>query len=439
MSNVAQHLAQYALKSADIMIPKAGTDLTKWAVVACDQYTSEPEYWEQAADYVKDDPSTLHLIYPEVYLEEENPAKRIEAINATMQQYLKTGIFETYPHCFFLVHRTTDICPDGRWGLLVTLDLEHYDYAKDSKTLIRATEGTILSRIPPRKEIRRNAVLELPHIMVLINDEKRSVIEPLAKKIDILKQAYDTDLMANGGHLRAWVVDSPSDLEAVALAVEAMYESLDPSNPLLFAMGDGNHSLATAKSCWMDIKQGLSEEQRQNHPARYAMVELENIFDEGLQFEPIHRVLFNISKQTFLQEIATVCESYTMHSVASKQEVVKQINADEAEQSFGYCDQDGYAVVTLHMPKASIAAGTLQLVIDSLLTQKKATVDYIHGVDVTANLGKKQGNIGLILPDVSKATFFDTIIKDSALPRKTFSMGEAHEKRYYMEARRIQN
>jgi len=438
MSNVAQHLAQYALKCADIMIPKPGTDLTKWAVVACDQYTSEPEYWEQVADYVKDAPSTLNLIYPEVYLEEADPQKRIKSINETMQAYIKQGIFTTYPNCFFLVHRTTDNCPGGRWGLLVTLDLEHYDYAKDSRTLIRATEGTILSRIPPRKEIRRNAPLELPHIMVLINDAKRSVIEPLANKTDTLEKVYDTELMANGGHLSAWKVDRQEDLQAIALAVEAMHADLDPSNPLLFAMGDGNHSLATAKSCWEDIKQGLSEDGRKNHPARYALVELENIFDPGLAFEPIHRVLFNLSRQTFLEEIAKVCESYVVSKASSKEEVLQQINVNDGLQKFGYCDAEGFLVIGMRESKASIAAGTLQLVIDSLLAQKLATVDYIHGVEVAANLGKKKGNIALILPDVSKATFFDTIIKDNALPRKTFSMGEAHEKRYYMEARRIQ-
>jgi uncharacterized protein (DUF1015 family) len=203
-------------------------------------------------------------------------------------------------------------------------------------------------------------------------------------------------------------------------------------------MGDGNHSLATAKSCWEDIKQGLNEDGRKNHPARYALVELENIFDPGLAFEPIHRVLFNLSRQTFLEEIAKVCESYVVSKASSKEEVLQQINVNDGLQKFGYCDAEGFLVIGMRESKASIAAGTLQLVIDSLLAQKLATVDYIHGVEVAANLGKKKGNIALILPDVSKATFFDTIIKDNALPRKTFSMGEAHEKRYYMEARRIQ-
>ncbi|MDD3928665.1 MAG: DUF1015 domain-containing protein [Sphaerochaeta sp.] len=438
MSNAADKLAQYALKSADIMIPKQGVDLHKWAVVACDQYTSEPDYWERADAFVGDAPSTLRLIYPEVYLEEEHPQVRIDSINATMRSYLEKELFTVYPNSFFLIHRTTPHSAIGRWGLLVALDLEAYDYAKDSKTLIRATEGTILSRIPPRKEIRKNAPLELPHIMVLINDEKRSVIEPLAAKSAELHLAYDTPLMAEGGNLKAWVVDSQKDMQAIADAVEAMHCKLDPENPLLFAMGDGNHSLATAKSCWMDIRKTLSEEECKTHPARYALVELENIFDPGLEFEPIHRVLFGLDRQTFISEIAKVCSSYTTEPAKDLKHLHSLINTVDGVQRFGYCDSEGLLVFSLTDSMASIAAGTLQLVIDSLLAQKLATVDYIHGEAVTEKLGSKKGNCGLILPDVSKATFFDTIIKDSALPRKTFSMGEANEKRYYMEARKIQ-
>lgn len=438
MSNTADRLKHLALQSADILIPKQGIDLAKWAVVACDQYTSEKEYWEQASEYVGKDPSTLRLIYPEAYLEEENPQKRIDSINEAMASYLQSDLFDVYRNSFFLIHRTTPASAVGRWGLLVTLDLEQYDYAKDSRSLIRATEGTILSRIPPRKAIRKNAPLELPHIMVLISDEKRSVIEPLAQKTDSLKLAYDTPLMAGGGHLKAWVVKSDEDFAGVADAVEAMYNRLDPKNPLLFAMGDGNHSLATAKSCWEDIKKTLSEEEREHHPARWALVELENIYDEGLEFEPIHRVLFDIAYETFLEEVGLVCESLETRAVSNLEELHALINTKDENQYFGYCDKHGYLLFTLAKPHASIAAGTLQLVIDSLLEKKRATVDYIHGEQVTANLGKKAGNCGLLLPDVDKETFFASIIQDNALPRKTFSMGEAHEKRYYMEARRIQ-
>ncbi len=438
MSNVAHHLAKVALKRADIMIPKATVDLSKWAVVACDQYTSEPKYWEQVKQLVGENPSTLNLIYPEVYLEESHPEKRIESINTTMKRYVQEDLFTVYKNAFFLVHRTTPSCKVGRWGLLVTLDLEQYDYTPDSRSLIRATEGTILSRIPPRKEIRKNAPLELPHIMVLINDEKRSVIEPLAKKKEQLPLAYETDLMAGGGALRAWVVDADEDMLKIADALEGMLESLPQDNPLLYAMGDGNHSLATAKSCWMDIRKTLPEEEKEHHPARFALVELENIFDEGLEFEPIHRVLFGLDQRAFESELSKVCSQYESKKVSSLESLDVAINEVDGVQKFGLCDKKGYHLYKLTGPKASITAGTLQLIIDSLLEQKTASVDYIHGKDVTATLGSKEGNIGLILPEVSKATFFDSIIKDNALPRKTFSMGEAHEKRYYMEARKIQ-
>jgi hypothetical protein len=438
MSNVAQHLAKVALKRADIMIPKATIDLTKWAVVACDQYTSEPEYWEQVKQLVGESPSTLNLIYPEVYLGEAHPEKRIEAINATMKRYIQEDLFTVYKNAFFLVHRTTPSSMIGRWGLLVALDLEQYDYAPDSRSMIRATEGTILSRIPPRKEIRKNAPLELPHIMVLINDEKRSVIEPLAKKREQLPLAYETELMAGGGALKAWVVDTDEDMLKIAKALKEMLDALPQDNPLLYAMGDGNHSLATAKSCWMDIRDTLTEDERKDHPARYALVELENIFDEGLEFEPIHRVLFGLDQHTFECELAKVCAHFEKEKISDLESLDAAINEEDGRQKFGFCDKHGYLVYILTEPKASIAAGTLQLIIDSLLAQGIASVDYIHGKDVTATLGSKEGNLGLILPEVSKSTFFDSIIRDNALPRKTFSMGEAHEKRYYMEARKIQ-
>ncbi len=383
------------------------------------------------------DPSTLNLIFPEAYLEDSEPEKRIEAINAHMATYIKSDLFDTHGQCFFLVHRTTNTYEKGRWGLLVLLDLEQYDYSVGTRSMIRATEGTILSRIPPRKEIRKNAPLELPHIMVLISDHEKSVIEPLATKRNQLKQAYDTTLMAGGGSLSAWVVDTDDDFAAIANALEKIQTNLDPENPLLYAMGDGNHSLATAKSCWEDIKLTIAQDEWDNHPARYAMVELENIYDPGLAFEPIHRILFGIEFETFKTEIEKCASSVAIEKVSDLSTLHKLINEKSEFQRFGYRDKNGYYLFNLSQAVANIAAGTLQVVIDSLLEQKKATVDYIHGEEVTALLGAKEGNGALILPNVSKDTFFETIIKDSALPRKTFSMGEANEKRYYMEARKI--
>ncbi len=435
MQEIKERLRRVGVGLPDIMIPAEGIDLEKWAVVACDQYTSEKEYWESASGYIESVPSTLRMIFPECYLEEPEPEKRIASINAAMQDYIDKDIFKIYNDSFFLVYRTTGKGP-GRWGLVVALDLDRYDYAKDSRSLIRATEGTILSRIPPRKEIRKNAPLELPHIMVLISDEKRSLIEALAARKDSLPLAYDTPLMKNGGRLTAWAVNGEQELGLVADALERMYEQLDPQNPLLFAMGDGNHSFATAKSCWEDIKSTLTEEERQNHPARYALVELENIFDPGLEFEPIHRVLFNTKASDFIEEVSHCCKAYETYPVNDVKELIEQVNDGEG-QRFGYCDESGLRLFVLSGPCASISAGTLQVVIDNLLAAGKTNVDYIHGIDVTCSLGRKPGNIGLLLPDVSKETFFETIIADNALPRKTFSMGEAHEKRYYMEARKI--
>ena len=439
MSHTPERLKNLGLHTADILLPKLGVDLSKWAVVACDQYTSEKSYWEQAQSYVGNAPSTLNLIFPEAYLEEAEPEKRIEAINTHMATYIKSELFDTYKDCFFLVHRTTDTYELGRWGLLVLLDLEQYDYAVHSRSLIRATEGTILSRIPPRKEIRKNASLELPHIMVLISDFAKSVIEPLAAKRNLLTKAYDTKLMAGGGQLSAWVVNEHKDFASIADALEKIKGNLDPENPLLYAMGDGNHSLATAKSCWEDVKATIPQEEWDNHPARFAMVELENIYDPGLAFEPIHRVLFGIKFETFKAEVEKCASLVVIEKIPDLKTLHTLINEKSEFQRFGYRDKDGYYVFNISDPVANIAAGTLQVVIDSLLAQKKATVDYIHGEEVTANLGKKEGNGAIILPNVSKDTFFETIIKDSSLPRKTFSMGEAYEKRYYMEARRIRN
>lgn len=436
MNSVDSRLLSLGVRVPDIMVPKEGTDLTKWAVVACDQYTSQPEYWQNAASYVGDSPSTLKLIYPECYLEEPQPQKRIDEINRTMDSYVDSGLFRTYEHSFFLVRRS---CArrKARWGLIVALDLERYSWEKDSRSLIRATEGTILSRIPPRKAIRKDAALELPHIMVLINDRKGAVIEALAEKTDALEPVYDTPLMAGGGQLTAWAVSSEEDIRGVADALQDLYDALDPDNRLLFAMGDGNHSFATAKSCWEDIRENLSEEQRQTHPARFCLVELENIFSPGLEFEPIHRVLFNTRIADVVYELSKECSAYTMTACDDLEGVLSGLAPDPERQTIGLCDENGFCLLELEKPQSSLAAGSMQAVIDRMTSGGRVKVDYIHGTDVTSRLGQKPGNVGVFLPDVSKDTFFDSIVRDGALPRKTFSMGEAQEKRYYMEARRI--
>lgn len=418
---------------ADILLPAPGIDLRKWAVVACDQFTSQKEYWKSVEEETAGVPTTDSLIFPECYLEDGDRAERIVRINRAMEDYLEKDVFTEYKQCFILVERTTE--SGSRFGLMAALDLDKYSYAPDSKTPIRATEGTILSRIPPRKEIRKNAPLELPHIMVLISDAERRIIEPLRDRRSSLHKVYDTDLMKNGGHIRGYLVDDENDLKGVLEGFEALVAGLNPYNPLLFAMGDGNHSLATAKSIWEDVKAGLSEEERENHPARWALVELENIFDEALLFEPIHRVFFSLSKQAFEDKLKDTAKGFTKEKATDLEDIKARINTPG--QHFGYIDGSSYEVYTMEEPKSSTAAGTLQSVIDAVLSDKLAEIDYIHGMDVTEELGKKPGNIGIILPEVSKETFFESILRDRAFPRKTFSIGHANEKRYYLEARKI--
>ncbi|NLA92945.1 MAG: DUF1015 domain-containing protein [Spirochaetales bacterium] len=436
MKSGIEGLNRVGINVANILIPNNGVDLNKWAIVACDQYTSELDYWERVERFVDGSPSTLRLIYPEIYLDEENGAERIANIQATMEEYLKQGLFDEYPESLFLIERT-NVEGVSRWGLLVALDLELYDYNNDSKTPIRATEGTILDRIPPRQAIRREAPLELPHILVLLDDAERTIIEPLIDLKESLPKIYDFSLMEGGGHIRGYQIKSKALYTQLGEALAKLEKKLDPNNPLMYAMGDGNHSLATAKACWEELKESLSPVERESHPARWALVELENIYDNGLLFEPIHRILFNCSQELFLEELSRHCTLAKFEKVEGVTELKAMIE-DQTLQRFGYVDSDGFKVATLECPEVSIVAGTLQHVIDALLeSEQGVSVDYVHGEEITTNLGSQEGNIGLFLPAIDKHTFFNTIIEDGALPRKTFSMGEAQEKRFYLEARKI--
>ena len=426
--------SKLGIKSADILLPREGIDLKKWATVACDQYTSEPEYWLDVEKIVADSPSTFRITFPEVYLEKEGKKERIRNIVKTMEDYIEEGVFTEYKDSFILVKRTCD--GKSRYGLMAALDLDQYDYSKDSRSLIRATEGTILERIPPRKEIRKDAPLELPHIMVLISDEKRSVIEPLKDKMDSLKRIYSTELMKDGGYLEGYLIDSDEDKEMIYQAFESLYSALDKNNPLLFAMGDGNHSLATAKSCWEDMKKGLSEEERKDSKARYALVEIENIYDEALLFEPIHRVFFNLSMDEFEKEVLKYAKGMTYHREKSIEDMVERINSRDG-LVFGLSVNNELYSLEVKGSRNFLSASLMQSVIDSLKERNACQIDYIHGIDVTVKLSNEGNNIGIILPDVDKSSFFETVIKEGSFPRKTFSIGHANEKRYYMEARRI--
>lgn len=426
-----------------ILMPAPDTDMKKWAVIACDQYTSEPEYWKEVEEYVGSAPSTYNLIFPEVYLEEPDKEERIAAIHRAMSQYLQEGILEEHEPALFLVHRDPPGSP-ARWGLIAALDLEQYDYSDDTTSLIRPTEGTIEERIPPRKKIRDKASIELPHIMVLIDDREKGVIEPLARNAESYEKVYDFELMKDGGQLTGYKV---SDEESIQAVVQALRRVADPQefarrhgrdDVLLYAMGDGNHSFATAKAVWEDIKRNHGDDpDLMNHPARWALVEIENIYDEGLVFEPIHRVVFGGEFDGFRRELEKISK-VDFTECGSINEVMEAVEAEGDSHRIGFADAAVIGYFTVYDPDATIAAGTAQTAIDSYLAAgDNASVDFIHGTDSTRTIGTRKGNFALFLPSLDKRDFFRTVIRDGALPKKTFSMGEADEKRYYVEARKI--
>lgn len=403
---IKERLPMAIFNRADIMLPK-NTDLTKWSVVACDQYTSQPEYWEKAQELVGDCPSTLNLVYPEAFLSQGDG--RIDSINKTMESYCKQGIFTTYENCLIYTERTLS---GGRVrkGIVGAVDLEEYDFNKGAKSAIRATEGTVLERIPPRVKIRENAPLELPHVMLLIDDSEKSLIENVKKG----KKLYDFELMADGGHLCGWLVE---DCDEFMAQLDAFSEKA--ADGLVFAVGDGNHSLATAKTCWENLKPTLTDAEKETHPARFCLVEIENIHDDVLEFEPIHRVVFGIEDEdAFINRLTEELNCSEENNGGQEIVLVK-----------------GENMKTLYMNNTSspLAVGTLQKYLDTLSFE----VDYIHGEDVVKSLSAKEGAVGFLLPKPEKSSLFETVIKDGALPRKTFSMGEANEKRFYMEAKAI--
>lgn len=442
MNNLETIFNKIALKAPEIYLPGKKW-MQNWAVVACDQYTSDTSYWKEVEEKVSKMPSTLHLIYPECYLGESHPEKRIIQINKTMEKYLNDGTLIKNEPSFFLVERKT-AAGVVRHGIIAALDLEAYDYSKDSSSLIRATEGTIESRIPPRKKIREKAPLELPHIIVLIDDPEKTVIEPLISKKKEFEVMYDFDLMKNGGHLKGFKVNDSKSISSIVSSLEKLAdpayfkEKYGTDDVLLYAMGDGNHSLATAKSVWEDVKKKLSTDSGfMNHPSRWALVEIENIHDEGIIFEPIHRVLFNCKSDLFFK-ILKESGKFHFEKKNTLNEVITSIRNQSTSQKIGYCDKAVTGVIEIVNPVSSIAAGSLERIVEDLLKlDPEISVDYIHGDEETCNLGKKDNNIGIFLPAISKNTFFRTIVKDKTFPRKTFSMGEANEKRYYVESRKI--
>ncbi len=415
---------QTALRPSTLLLPAPDVSRETWACIACDQYTSQPEYWREAEERVGKNPSTLRLMLPECDLDQSGT--RVPEIHAAMGEYLRQGLLEpAVEQGFILCERTT--ASGARLGLVGVIDLEDYDYAPGSLPLVRPTEQTIASRLPARMTIRRGAPLELSHILLLLDDPDRTVLEPLAERKAVLRKLYDFELMMGGGHLRGWAVDRTEDLEELNKALNALRKKLG-AHPMLMAVGDGNHSLATAKACWNEIRETLSEEERKNHPARYAMCEVENIHDEALLFEPIHRLLTGVRPA----EVKQAWKEYAAERGMT-------LTEDGPGHAFTIVTAEGEEPVVAGRPEGAIPCETIQKFLDYFLTgHAEASLDFIHGEDSLRLLAGKDGaSMGFLLPEVNKHTFFREVLTLGVLPRKTFSMGEADEKRFYMECRKI--
>lgn len=398
------------IKIPKILLPKADVDKSKWSVIACDQFTSQPSYWEQLDKFVGDAPSTLRMIFPEVYLESENKQDRIKAINDNMKTYLLSGIFEEFEG-FILVERTT---PDGqkRLGLVIAVDLDDYEYSPKNNALIKATEKTVVERLPARIEVRKGARLESPHIMMLMDDRKDKIIENLYANRDKLELAYDFALNMGGGSIKGYKV---RDCKAV---IDSLNSLLDKDRPILFAVGDGNHSLATAKECWNNIKKTLSGNELNNHPAKYALCELVNLHDESLKFEPIHRAVFGVDEE-FAEYMGKELES-----LGGKSSIKVVYGAKEYRWSVSDNASDAIADVQ-------------QLMDEYNKSHKDMVIDYIHGDKHLLSVAKEKNAVAVFMPCLEKDGLFDYVVRRGVLPRKSFSMGHAEDKRYYLECRVI--
>ena len=427
------------LKAAGVAVPEIllpqGVDLSRWAVIACDQFTSQRNYWDAADEIAGDSPSALRIALPEIYLEESE--KRVPQINAKMTSYLSEDVLSKQVNGFVLVRR--QISAGTRYGLLVLLDLDEYDFSADSKSRIRATEGTIISRLPPRVQIRENAPLELPHILVLIDDPEKTVIEPLLEKTKAydMEKLYDFDLMLDGGHIEGFGIAGGSDIAAqIAEAISVLDDSDTQAKKygftqdeaaahglMTFAMGDGNHSLATAKTIWERTKAGLSELERENHPARFALVELNNLHEDSLKFEPIHRLMMNCDP-------AALLDGLTKWAAAQ--------HGDGGQQSLRYVLAGQSGEIVVENAPHSLPVGTLQLFLDEYIAGNAGVeIDYIHDDDALISLAEKDNCLGFLCDAIEKSQLFRSILLSGPLPRKTFSIGNARDKRYYLEARKI--
>lgn len=424
-----EKLAACGVAVPDILLPLKFASLESWAVVACDQFSSDREYWENEKKRCEGCESTLNMILPECYLDESD--FRVPEINKTMKEYLEKDVLGPAGKGFIYLNRSTPYAAK-RSGLMVALDLENYSYEIGAECGVRPTEGTVLERLPVRAEIRKNAVLDLPHILVLLNDSKNKLFSYLEKRESDLKKVYDFDLADGAGHLSGSLVSDEKDMEALA----DIFSELDKAGDFLFAVGDGNHSLGAAKQLWNKIKEETGD---MSHPSRYALVELENIHDPGVHFHPIHRVLFDCNFDEFIADF-TAFPGVSITEIDSQKNMEEKVKTLSSEGIFalGMMTAGQYSVVTLENKDAFLASEAFHSFLDPWMVKGLfSEIDYIHGDDVLKELSQKDGNIGFYLPPVNKSTFFSFISSRGPMPRKTFSIGEAEEKRYYLECRKL--
>ncbi len=414
-----------AFGNTEILVPSDRADMNKWAVIACDQYTSEPEYWERVTANVGDAPSSLNLILPELYLEQDGVEERIGKIHEEMKEYVAKYVFDTYRDAMIYVERVQS---NGivRKGIIGAIDLEQYDFSKGSTSQVRATEATVIERIPPRIKVRQGAPLELPHIMILIDDKDDNVIGGIS--MADCRLIYNTELMENGGSIKGYLLHQ----DAQKKIDKALAELADPEKfserynisdtpVLLYAMGDGNHSLATAKEFYEQLKKANPDKDMSNHPARYALAEIVNLHSDALKFEAIHRLVYGVDNEKIIAEMTASLG----------------LSENESSQYFICCADGNEKKYYIGNTSSNLSVGSLQNFLDGYIKENGGKIDYIHGTENVKALAEKHSGLAFILPDMDKSDLFPTVIKDGALPRKTFSMGHADDKRFYIEARRI--
>lgn len=448
MNDIKDKLNLLGIEIPSILLPKTSV-MQKWSVIACDQFTQDRDYWEKAKTIVDSAPSTLSLIFPEVFLNDDNAGQRIVDIHSTMSRYLQDGVFEQPRHGFIYIERDTPYQKKRR-GLVAAIDLDKYDWHPDARSLIRCTEGTVPERLPPRMDIRRGAPVELPHVLLLVDDDTDSLLTGLGERVANNDPVYNTPLMMDSGNVTGWFVNSESDMlfieERLDELLRRSYSRYDDSflaaalgvPPFLFAVGDGNHSLAAAKGIWEEYKEkNQAKGSELYHPCRYALVEIENIYDPAIEFEPIHRLVFDTGFDDIVSLLSKLPD-FSCRDIDSLQELSKLCAKPCKGNCFGVISRDHYALI--ETSASGIATACLQPLLDSYAKDNPHLIDYIHDEAELFRLstkGRERPATGILLPPVQKSGLFQTVARLGPLPRKSFSMGHSCEKRFYLECRNL--